>query len=227
MNSSTVIIFVKAPIPGKVKTRLAASIGPDHAVNLYRCFAKDTIRTAKKAYGCLNIFYDPPDTSTLIQQMLGDEQSYQSQFGKDLGEKMANAFCTVFAQKVDRAVLIGSDIPDLPEKILIEAVTELSHHDAVIGPSTDGGYYLIGFRSDTFFADIFNNIPWSTDTVCADTLRKLIEHGLNTLILPQWRDVDTYEDLMNLADDLLNLRSIAQSTHAYLIHMLGIKKIEK
>jgi rSAM/selenodomain-associated transferase 1 len=223
MNSSTVIIFVKAPIPGKVKTRLAASIGPGHAVNLYRCFVKDTIRTAKQACGCLNIFYDSADASAPIQQMLGDEQAYQAQCGKDLGEKMANAFCDVFAHKITRAVLVGSDIPDLPEKLLIEAITELNHHDAVIGPSSDGGYYLIGFRSDTFCADIFSTISWSTDTVCADTLRKLFENGLDTHILPQWRDVDTYENLMDLADDLLNLRSSAQSTHAYLTQMLGEK----
>jgi uncharacterized protein len=219
MNSSAIILFVKSPIPGSVKTRLADSIGPVHAMNLYRCFVKDIIRTATQTNFHLKIFYHPPDNSEFVQKMLGDIHDYKPQSGKDLGEKMANAFCNVFAEKISRAVLIGSDIPDLPIELLIKGMTELSRHDSVIGPSHDGGYYLIGFRSDTFTADIFRNIVWSTDKVCVDTKRKLAEQGLNTYILPQWRDVDTYEDLMDLKDALLNSRSSAKATYNYLIHM--------
>jgi hypothetical protein len=107
----------------------------------------------------------------------------------------------------------------LPKELIIKAMTELSRHDAVIGPSHDGGYYLIGFRSDTFIADIFKDISWSTDAVYSETTRKLSEQGLNVCILPIWRDVDTYTDLMDLADSLRNSISSAETTHSYLINM--------
>jgi rSAM/selenodomain-associated transferase 1 len=219
MNASCVIIFLKAPIPGNVKSRLAASIGPEHAANLYACFIKDIIRTAKQTRMPLKIFYDPPESSSFIEQMLGDELDYQVQSGTHLGEKMANGFYAVFEKNYKRAVLVGSDIPNLPETLLIEAMTALSHHDAVIGPSYDGGYYLIGFQATTFTSDVFRGIAWSTDRVYAQTKRKLAARGLDTYILPQWRDVDTYEDLMDLKGALLGSKSSAQTTYAYLVHM--------
>ncbi|MCU0599664.1 MAG: TIGR04282 family arsenosugar biosynthesis glycosyltransferase [Desulfobacterales bacterium] len=221
MNLPAIILFIKAPIPGKVKKRLAASIGSVHAMGLYKCFVKDITRTAMQTGFHLKIFYHPPENFDLICKMFENDHVYHPQSGQDLGEKMANAFCEVFAEKHNRAVLIGSDIPDLPEKLITKAMTELGNHDAVIGPSHDGGYYLIGFRSDTFTADIFKDISWSTDAVCSETTRKLYEKKLSVHLLPIWRDVDTYADLMDLADSLRNSISSADTTHSYLINMLA------
>jgi glycosyltransferase A (GT-A) superfamily protein (DUF2064 family) len=99
-----------------------------------------------------------------------------------------------------RAVLIGSDIPDLPESILSEAFRSLDDHDAVLGPARDGGYYLIGFRRDTFVPDVFRGIEWSTDRVFAETRRKLEQATRSVYLLPEWSDVDTPEDLRDLKE---------------------------
>jgi uncharacterized protein len=107
----------------------------------------------------------------------------------------------------------------LPGKILVKAITELDRHDTVIGPSADGGYYLIGFRPDTFNADILKNISWSTNAVYDLTCRKLAKLGLNTHILPQWRDIDTCEDLIELAASLSSSRTTADKTKNYLEQM--------
>jgi len=215
MNSSCIVLFIKTPIKGRVKTRLADDIGSVHALNIYKCFIDDIINAAAQTGFELKIFFDPPDSKSLIKKWLKQEFDYQVQTGSDLGEKMSAAFQTVFSAKFNRAVLIGSDIPDLPESHIRDAINRLKTHDAVIGPATDGGYYLIGFRSDTFLPDIFKDISWSTDTVYAKTLRNLEKCGLTVHILPQWRDVDTYADLVALADSLSNFKSVAKETNKY------------
>jgi len=225
-NSSCVMVFVKAPIPGMVKTRLAAVLGPDHAANLYACFAKDVIRSANHPDFNLKIFYHPPGSKKLIKKLLGNEVDYSVQSGKNLGEKMANAFRKVFSDKFTRAVLIGSDIPDLPGRLISEALSVLTQHDAVIGPSVDGGFYLIGFRSGAFNGDIFKNISWSTDLVYAHTFYKMAAHGLDIHILPKWRDIDTCEDLVDLAASFSSSKTLAEETKKYLKRIWGSGTLE-
>jgi hypothetical protein len=120
------------------------------------------------------------------------------QQGEDLGERMKNGFVEAFAMDFKRVVLIGSDIPDLSLELIDEAFTSLREKDAVIGPSLDGGYYLIGFKNKTFSSQVFKGIPWSTERIFEQTTKILEREGLTVHFLKPLRDIDTIEDLRNL-----------------------------
>jgi hypothetical protein len=151
------------------------------------------------------ISFYPPDSRQKIVRWLGDGYTLIPQIGHDLGERMATAFETIFSQGLSSAVLIGSDSPDLPNEVIEEALISLKEYDSVIGPSYDGGYYLIGFRADTFLPQAFDGISWSTPEVFMQTLGILRKANLRVHILPTWRDIDTL-------DDLKALYSVSQGT---------------
>ena len=108
---------------------------------------------------------------------------------------MENAFTDSFSHGFGRVVLIGSDIPDLSAAVMEEAFLSLEENDAVIGPASDGGYYLIGFKASTFSAEIFRNIAWGTDSVFRATMEMFHDQGLRVHVLPEWDDIDTLDDL--------------------------------
>jgi rSAM/selenodomain-associated transferase 1 len=164
----------------------------------------------------LCLCFDPPDAQNIMRDWLGDDIAFQAQDGNDLGEKMANAFAAAFASGVERAVLIGTDTPDLSTKIIVRAFFALTDHDVVIGPAADGGYYLIGFRSDTFCHAVFESIPWSKASVYTTTLARLSAYGASVYRLPEWRDIDHYADLCALARLLALNESSAPATAAFL-----------
>lgn len=116
---------------------------------------------------------------------------------------MANAFKQVFSEGMEKAVIIGSDIPDLPESFIINAFAALSTHDVVIGPSVDGGYYLIGFRHDTFMPSVFKRISWGTDTVFLQTTKRL-KKSHKVYLLPLWSDIDQLDDVKRLFERSIN-----------------------
>jgi len=120
------------------------------------------------------------------------------QIGDDLGARMENAFIRIFSEGFSSAVLIGSDLPDLPAAIIREAFDALTKSDAVIGPAADGGYYLIGFNKAVFSPRILRGIQWSTDRVFEETMKRCREGSLRTYVLPEWSDVDTIDDLRAL-----------------------------
>lgn len=198
-NAPIILLFIKAPVKGEVKTRLAAALGDDAALDLYRRFVLDILDTLDRTGIPVSICYSPSDSGNSVARWLGPGRHYQPQEGADVGERMQNAFQQAFSGGATRAVLIGSDIPDLPAQVLSDAMAGLLTHDAVIGPALDGGYYLVGFRSDTFLPGIFRGIEWSTDTVLTGTLAVFAREGRAVLRLPPWRDVDTLEDLRDLS----------------------------
>lgn len=120
------------------------------------------------------------------------------QQGKNLGERMQNSFVQAFLQGFHRVIIIGSDSPDLPRTFIEEAFSALKTMDSVIGPACDGGYYLIGFRKETFFPEVFTGITWSTDKVFEESCARLKNAGRKTYILPPWHDIDTLADLQEL-----------------------------
>jgi hypothetical protein len=191
-------MFVKSPIKGQVKTRLAVDIGEDVAVGLYKCFVEDVVSTVEGFNTAFRLCFHPPEAKSHFQQWLGEQHSYTPQAGNGLGERLKNAFVDAFGQGFSKVVAIGSDSPDLPESFLRQAFEELDSHDAVVGPSSDGGYYLIGFSEDSFAPGAFDGIAWSTSAVFSQTRIKLETHGLNVHLLPQWHDVDTRSDLDGL-----------------------------
>lgn len=197
-HDQCIMMFVKTPEKGTVKSRLASSVGDEVALDLYRCFVRDLmgmmIRTGYPHVVC----FHPPGSRNNIVQWLGDTHVFLPQIGDNLGERMKNAFLKVFTKGYGNAILIGSDSPDLPGTLIDEAFLSLKDHGAVIGPSFDGGYYLIGFRADAFLPGVFDGIPWSTPDVFLRTLCILQKEGLLVHILPQWRDIDTSDDLREL-----------------------------
>lgn len=195
-----VLFCVKYPEYSKVKTRLANDIGHDHALELYKCFLLDmlamlnsTILRDSNTQIC--ICYAPETAGSAFRTLFGENYRYFPQQGNDLGERMQQSFQQAFHSGLDKAVLIGSDLPDLPEHIVTTAFERLNRFDTVVGPSGDGGYYLLGFRQKTFFPEIFQGITWSTATVCAETLKKIEQEGYSVSLLPEWKDIDHYIDL--------------------------------
>jgi hypothetical protein len=197
MQNSTekcVILFVKCPKSGQVKTRLNPEITEEQSAHLYTEFIRDTIDTLHNLNLPVEIF---------INQIPGDgckdldflQQEFHLQFGNNLGERMKNAFLEVFSAGFTKAIIIGSDLPDLPGSELIEAFQALQVKDAVIGPSQDGGYYLLGFRQNTLLHSVFYDIPWSTGSVYRDTIRELESRAYDTYELKTLNDVDDIEDL--------------------------------
>ena len=194
-NNNCVLLFVKSPADGLVKTRLAEKLGDAAAVKLYKSFALDTLDTLRRLNSPFKICFYPDSAQDQISNWLGEKYSYVPQAGRNLGERMKNAFLQTFTHDIDRAILIGSDIPDLPADFLGRALDALESNDAVIGPTSDGGYYLIGFAKQAFLPQAFEQIQWSSPTTFDQTLDALKNHSRTTHILPQWHDLDTLTDL--------------------------------
>ena len=189
------VMFTKFPERGQVKSRLAKDLGEERATELYRCFIEDLLeRLSRGTYRFQMAFY-PAGKEREIKEMFGNELSYTPQAGEDLGERMKNAFNLCFLEGSQSAVVIGSDCPDLPAWIIEEAFFSLDDHDVVIGPSVDGGYYLIGFRKETFNPDAFAGPTWGTANVFRQTMTNLQETGALVYVLPVWQDIDRPEDI--------------------------------
>jgi rSAM/selenodomain-associated transferase 1 len=193
-NKSIILLFIKAPFKGLVKSRLAAAVGEEAALQLYKNFILDIIDALVTSGYPFRICFYPPDTEEAITTWLVGHP-VMPQDGNDLGERMELAFKKVFSDGFSSAILIGSDIPDLAPAVFHEAFQSLNENDAVIGPAADGGYYLIGFNQRSFLPRIFRGISWSTDLVFQETMDILEESSLRVHLVPQWKDVDTLEDL--------------------------------
>lgn len=210
------IMFVRFPEQGQVKLRLAKDLGAEAATNLYRCFVEDLLGKFYKKDYLLRIAFYPAEKEREMREMLGDEFSYIPQAGEDLGERMKLAFLRCFSEKARSVVLIGSDSPDLPARIVDEAFRALLKYGTVIGPSVDGGHYLIGFRKDTFCGDVFAGLPWGAETVFQETMNILRKAGASVHVLPVWRDIDEREDLAALIKNSKNTRFANSKTMRYL-----------
>jgi len=197
MDDRCLLFFIKNPQKGRVKTRLAAVLGDEMAVGLYRRFLLDMLSMLNKGTFIFYLCVYPVDALEDIKTWLGQEYLYMPQQGGHLGERMKNAFKEALAMSFKRVVLIGSDIPSLPLEFIEEAFISLEKKDVVIGPSVDGGYYLIGFRNDKFSPRAFKGIPWSTERVFGETMKVLEDEGLTVHTLKTLRDIDTVQDLKN------------------------------
>jgi len=195
------VIFVKYPEQGKVKSRIVFGGDAGHVEDLYRCFIEDLLERVSSRNYRLFIAFDPPEKENNFIELFGSGFSYLPQTGADLGERMHNALATCFAEGFRSVVIIGSDSPDLPQRIIEEAFQSLQSHGAVIGPTYDGGYYLIGFSNGSFAASFFENIAWSTDGVYAETVGRFDKEGVSFHVLPRWRDIDTVDDVRALLKD--------------------------
>ncbi len=219
MISKAVIVFLKVPEKGKVKTRLSKSFDNDFVVNLYKGFVLDTL-AALQTTAEIKLYFWPSNKEEILREWLGNGYAFCRQKGEDLGQRMANAFGEMFNSGYDTVLLLGTDIPEITHHIIELAFKELKTHDAVIGPSSDGGYYLIGFDSTGFSSEIFQDIQWSTRRVFNQTMSAVDKTGLRCKCLPELNDIDTREDLKMLADQVRKGRKIGKRTHKILTPVL-------
>jgi uncharacterized protein len=195
------IIVAKEPIAGLVKTRLAASIGAERTAALYRCFLQDTIALARRVPACdLALSFWPPDAAPHFRA-LDPAALLLPQSGADFGHRLLSAFEQAAAAGYDELVLIGSDNPSLPPDYVTQAFAALAAAPAVLGPSEDGGYYLIGMRTPQP-ALFERGIAWSTAHVAQQTSALAAAAGLAMARVPPWYDIDTLADLQRLFCDL-------------------------
>lgn len=199
-SETVLIIFAKAPIPGQVKTRLCPPLSPDEAASLHGSFVLDILEQTRSAKEVDSVIACAPSKDHPFFQTVSGRYGVQlwDQVGQDLGERMDHAFHNAFQRGYRRAMLIGTDIPMLQASTLRESMTFLTAHsrDLVLGPTVDGGYYLIGLTKPV--SELFEDIPWSTKDVLSKTKAKAEALGLSFGVLDQIQDVDTIDDLLVL-----------------------------
>lgn len=194
---SCLLWFIKYPQKGRVKTRLAAALGDERAAELYRWCVIDLLATLQKSRLRFIVCVYPPSRKMRCRDWLGADHAYISQKGADLGERLQNGFSHAFSKGFQQVVAVGSDSPDLPGTFLQEAFSALRNADCVVGPASDGGYYLIGFNAAAFALNVFESMPWGTQSVLHKTLDALKKHKRSVHLLPEWHDIDTYEDVLS------------------------------
>lgn len=189
-TSNALLIFVKNPKKGHVKTRLAATVGDEKALEIYRQLLTHTRITVQPLQADKQVWY----SQFIPRQDEWDDVMFakKKQQGETLGKRMQRAFKEAFKKGYQRVVIIGSDCGQLKGKHLEHAYEALETNDVVIGPAEDGGYYLLGMRK--YFPVLFEDKPWSTDDVFEQTLDDCKTYGLSCNVLETLNDVDTKED---------------------------------
>lgn len=209
-NRKAIILFVKYPEKGKVKTRLASTTSNNFAAGIYRILSKNIFDEVLKLKNeCdIHLFYAPYDNPDQIKNWVGQEYIYNEQTGADLGERIANAFENVFLNNYKSAIIIGSDVPEIDSLIFTEAFKLLENNDAVIAPSDDGGYSLLGMNKQNRF--LFENIEWSTDSVFTATKKKALKNSLNLKVMGPLTDIDTLDELVTWFHKSKNIKMVIE-----------------
>jgi rSAM/selenodomain-associated transferase 1 len=190
----TLIVFLKEPRPGAVKTRLAKALGAERAAQLYRALAEEEVRATaplRDEYQRL-FFFTPAESRPALERWLPGETLLPQQ-GNDLGARMSNAFDAAFRRGARRAAIIGTDVPWVTRELVREALLALADHEVVVGPARDGGYYLLAL--DRPRPSLFEGIEWSTPSVLSATAERAAVLGLRLSVLEGLPDIDTLEDV--------------------------------
>jgi rSAM/selenodomain-associated transferase 1 len=191
-----IIVFVKNLQSGKVKTRLAAEVGNEEAFKVYKALLNYTHNVVRSLTCDKYIFYsDYTDENDIWSQ---NDCIKILQSGNDLGERMLLAFSLVFKKNHNKVLIIGSDCPELKSAIIEQGFEHLNDADVVIGPATDGGYYLLGMKRIN--KSLFENIAWSTESVLAQTLAGCVKEGLSYSLLPILNDIDKKGDWIKFSN---------------------------
>ncbi|WP_452229726.1 MULTISPECIES: TIGR04282 family arsenosugar biosynthesis glycosyltransferase [unclassified Lacinutrix] len=188
-NKNLIIVFTRNPELGKVKTRLAKTIGDASALHIYSFLLEHTEKTIRNIDSDKAVYY----SEKVRDQDIWDNSAYQKhqQKGDDLGERMLHAFQNAFQNGYEKVLIVGSDLFDLKEKHIDEAFQKLEIRDVVIGPAKDGGYYLLGMK--TVHTEVFDNKAWGTSSVFKDTMKDLQKFKIHQL--EKLNDIDTFEDM--------------------------------
>jgi rSAM/selenodomain-associated transferase 1 len=193
--SNVVIMFIRAPLQGKVKTRLAKTMGDEKAAEFYRLCTEAAISEVNQVSREVEryIFFADPVCGYKTDHLVDSGFKIEVQEGESLGQRLFNAFNRAFKSGAKMAVIVASDVPDLTAGIIKEAFSSLDKRDVVIGPCYDGGYYLIGMKEP--HEELFRDISWGTEQVFRQTIVAIKESGLIVSQLPILIDIDTEEDL--------------------------------
>jgi rSAM/selenodomain-associated transferase 1 len=191
MPSAQTVLFVRAPRRGTVKTRLARTLGDDDALAAYRTLLSTTCEALRELKP-VELRFTPDDAAPEMNEWLQADWTTAPQGSGNLGERLASATQDHFHNGASSVVIIGSDCPEITAADLRAAHQALATADVVLGPASDGGYWLIGLRRPT--VGIFDNIAWSTEAVLQQTLERAATLGLSVATLRQLDDIDTHED---------------------------------
>ncbi len=205
------IIFAREPLKGKVKTRLHGCLPEAACRNLYKAFVQDSVALAR-SIACEKryIAYDTEGSEPRFLKSIAPDFGFFPQRGKHLGERIHRAFLFAARERADRTAIIGSDAPTLPSLYVRSAFLKLASHDVVVGPSLDGGYYLVGLTVPC--KELFSRIGWGTNKVFMQTLARIRKMHLKAALLPPWYDVDDTRFLGFLRDALVRNRRGARKT---------------
>ena len=213
-----VIVFAKNPVPNQVKTRLVPTLSPEQAATLYTEFLTDWCEAlAELSDVDLVIAYTPEDAQPDLQTLIGNDVIYIPQVGGNLGERLTLATQWAAEHGYTKILIVGSDSPTLPISYISEALTLLDSKDTVIGPSVDGGYYLIGFSAaalTTTVPHVFEEIAWSTAEVFQQTVARIHSVKATLGLLPPWYDIDTPKDLAFLHAHITAMRLAGDTVQA-------------
>lgn len=197
---NAIVIMAKAPVPNDVKTRLVPPLDSKTASDLYRSFLLDKIEQVAEIDAQCFLAFTPNTAESLFREIIPRKFILLQQEGNNLGERLANVTERLFTQGFKKIILVDSDTPNLPPKMLRTAISRLDSVEVVVGPCEDGGYYLIGMKS--YLPNIFKDIPWSTRAVVTSTVRRIVEMKATFSLLDKWYDIDKVEDLLRLKRDL-------------------------
>ncbi|MDO8749653.1 MAG: TIGR04282 family arsenosugar biosynthesis glycosyltransferase [Dehalococcoidia bacterium] len=205
MSRPALAIMARAPIPGQVKTRLQPYLTPQQSADLYLAFLQDTLEMAVSARACdVFLAFTPIDEELLFQGLVPASVGLFAQCDGDLGQRMCRIFQQLHQEGHSPVLIVGTDIPTLQPRHLTGALERLRDNAVCLGPSRDGGYYLIGAHD--VHPRLFQGVPWGTATVLQATLERAKAAGLQVALLDACSDIDTVEDLRGLRQELEQLR---------------------
>ncbi len=198
-KSQAIVLMTKTPGYLPVKTRVAVDLNESIAIEVYRCFLRDIGDKFRALKLPLLVHHLPgqADEEPILRELLGPVDVYP-QSGHDLGARMQKAFEQHFAQGWEQLLLIGGDCPDLPPELFEQAFKALKTHNCVLGPTYDGGYYLIGFNQSGFAPAVFDFSDWGAKTVYGETIRRLQTGNVTYFELETRSDIDTLQELQQV-----------------------------
>lgn len=214
----TLLVVAKQPAPGQTKTRLCPPLTSFQAAELYECFLRDTLDAMREVPGVEPVIGYLPDDAQDYFHQLAPDMSLIRQRGSSLGERLDDLLKQAITGGSQKAVVMDSDSPTLPADYLSMAFEQLTETDVVLGPTTDGGYYLIGVKQPQ--PRLLRQVQMSTSHVLADTLALAKASSLSVSLLPTWYDVDTIADLRRLEGEIaeMSANGRAAATSRWLAH---------
>jgi uncharacterized protein len=199
-KSNTLLVVAKQPIPGQTKTRLCPPLSHAHAADLYECFLRDTLEVMRKVPDVQRVVCFLPEDARNYFLQLAPDMELICQYGESLGERLDHLLTDALASGSQQAVVMDSDSPTLPAGYISQAFDELTDADVVLGPTRDGGYYLIGMKQPQ--PHLLRQVRMSTSHVLDDTLALAKISNLAVSLLPTWYDIDTIDDLFQLEGEM-------------------------